>query len=77
MNCPKCRSGILEQMSIIQMKENGELAYTLTDDHTLDGIRIMVCSLDQCGYSELKATSGLLSTAKRIMRNRKYKLLTL
>lgn len=72
MNCPKCRNGVMEQIGIIKLEKEKEMAISLTNDYDKEGIKILVCSLDECGYSEMRASPGFLSSAKKIVRNRKY-----
>lgn len=72
MNCPDCKNGVLEQMMIMEIGEEENVSIKLSKDFTLEGIKIMVCSVDRCGYVEMRATPGALSTAKRIMRTISY-----
>lgn len=72
MNCPKCKNGVMEKLGLISLESKVKLQL-ITDNENEIGIEVFVCSFDQCGHSELKATPGTLSQAKRKMRERMHK----
>ncbi|WP_275647391.1 hypothetical protein [Cytobacillus sp. S13-E01] len=79
-NCPKCKVGVLEPLWILS-PEHGFVdseSYRLREEEHKEGIVTYVCSKDECGFTELRATPGTLSSAKRKMRqlNHKDKALT-
>lgn len=72
--CPKCPSGVLERMGFLSFSSKHLPEIVIIPKANKDlGITIYVCSLDECGYTEMRAVPGTLSTAKQIMRDRMYK----
>ncbi len=72
MNCPICGTGILERFCFFSLKDK-KWHITNEENNNELGITMLVCSLDECGYTKMKAVPGTLSTAKRIMREELYK----
>ncbi|KYD11452.1 hypothetical protein B4102_2180 [Heyndrickxia sporothermodurans] len=71
-NCPKCINGMLEKLGFISLGEVIELN-NLDEKNSDLGLCLYVCSVDECGYTEMKAIPGTLTTAKRIMRQQLFK----
>lgn len=73
-NCPICKSGVMEYLGTISLKNNEPLTFHMEDflNPKNKGIQIYVCSLDECGHTEFRAAPGTLSMAKREIRKRFY-----
>lgn len=73
MLCPKCRSGVLETLGYVELKE-GPLQLTLSrfTPSKIPALEIRVCSKDPCGMVEIEAAPESLTLAKRSMREALY-----
>lgn len=71
-NCPKCIYGVLEELGFISLDRLMEINELEEKNNEL-GICLYLCSLDECGYSEMRSVPGTLSTAKRIKRQQLVK----
>ncbi|MED5052585.1 hypothetical protein P9850_12230 [Anoxybacillus rupiensis] len=70
MQCPRCRTGVLEAIGTFSLEEGAlEVEYYQPYDRPKDVI-IYICSKD--GYMEMKAAPGLLRALKRKIRDRRY-----
>lgn len=69
MNCPRCKSGVMESVGYIELKP-GPLQIRINEipDNT-PALDIRVCSKDSCGYAYMEAAPASLSLAKRNNRD--------
>lgn len=69
MNCPNCRSGVLEKAGTFVFRDNiimfNHNSYGPKEDK---GIELFICSLECCGNTKMIAVPGTLSKLKNERR---------
>lgn len=69
--CPHCGSGILESVGFISLQP-GSLNFYHSLPKYQPTIQILICSLDECGYTQMLAAPGSLSYAKNVLRKKQF-----
>lgn len=74
MNCPSCKTGVLEPLGYIPLNAGPlQLHYvTGVEELSSPALYIHVCSKDPCGYVRVEAAPASLSLAKSIFREMRY-----
>lgn len=69
-NCSKCKSGMMEELGFLKLSTSE--VFVGLNQESKSGVMVYCCSVDECGYTELKTVPGTLSQAKRLMRQQLY-----
>ncbi|MEK5394068.1 hypothetical protein NSQ59_27590 [Margalitia sp. FSL K6-0131] len=75
MNCPKCSSGVLEQLGYIKIKfnVNGYLDFEHSMDKKTEFAPLFICSLDECSHVVTSALPRTLHEGKKFYREKMYR----
>lgn len=69
MNCPKCKTGILEEAGDIHLtpslsKDVFPISLNVSKEKSLFQLSVYICSLDICSHTVLKANKEFLAMIK-------------
>lgn len=75
LNCPRCRNGVLEKTGEINLtpdisKGFYPAQFNIAKDNTPFRLTLFVCSLNICGYADIKANEEFLP----MLNKEKYRL---
>lgn len=75
-SCPCCGSGVMETVGYLELKSgpiNFVFSCSIPDPVSTTTIQMLICSLDDCGYTHMRAAPGSLSHAKHELRKKRYR----
>lgn len=78
MNCPKCRSGVLEKAGYINLaprlqEELYDFQLDVTNEEMPFRLILYICSLETCNHTSIQASVNFLSLLKE-ERKKQYKI---
>lgn len=72
MNCPECKTGVLEPIGFIELNENLRFTYSKFPPTQKPSLVIMLCSRG-CDYVQIKSSPNTMSFVRTQLKESMYR----